>query len=99
MLVAASLTLLHPVLRADCRVPDLARFEGWFTAIAVPFTAIAAYGPVSLPAAVVLYRDGAGYDQTQPAAAISVLVGLGFVFAARHLLLLSAGRLRAGAVA
>lgn len=71
----------------------------WFTVMAAPFAAIAAYGPVSLPAAVVLYRDGAGYDQTQPAAAISVLVGLGFVFAARHLLLLSAGRIRAGAVA
>ncbi|WP_022975149.1 hypothetical protein [Nevskia ramosa] len=46
-----------------------------------------------------LYRDGAGYDQTQPAAAISVLVGLGFVFAGRHLLLLSAGRIRTVAVA
>lgn len=65
----------------------------WFAVIAAPFCAIAAYGPVSLPAAVALYRDGAGYDQTAPAAALSVLVGLAFIFGARHLLLLSAGKL------
>ena len=68
----------------------------WITVIAAPFSAIAVYGPVSLPAAVALYRDGAGYDQTAPAAAASVLVGLFVIFAARHLLGLSLGS-RAGA--
>lgn len=61
----------------------------WITVIAAPFSAIAVYGPVSLPAAVALYRDGAGYDQTVPAGAVSVLVGLFVIFAARHLLRLS----------
>lgn len=69
----------------------------WFAVLAAPFAAIAAYGPVSLPAAVALYRDGAGYDQTMPAAVLSVLVGLAFIFAARHLLLLSAGKLDSAA--
>lgn len=59
----------------------------WMTVLAAPFAAIAVYGPVSLPAAVALYRDGAGYGQTAPAAAISVMVGLVFVFSARQLLL------------
>tara|TARA_R110000850_G_scaffold154656_10_gene278441 strand:- start:51681 stop:52475 length:795 start_codon:yes stop_codon:yes gene_type:complete len=66
----------------------------WIAVLAAPFAAIAVYGPVSLPGAVALYRDGAGFDVTGPACLISVLVGLGFIAGARHLLLLSAGRLR-----
>lgn len=69
----------------------------WFTVLAAPFAAIAVYAPVSLPAATALYREGAGYDQTVPASGLSILVGLGMIFAARHLLLLSAGRLQSGA--
>ena len=65
--------------------------------VAAPFAAIAVYAPVSLPAATALYREGAGYDQTVLAAGLSILVGLGMIFAARHLLLLSAGRLQSGA--
>ncbi|WP_293372380.1 hypothetical protein [Nevskia sp.] len=66
----------------------------WTAVLAAPFAAIAVYGPVSLPGAVALYRDGAGFDVTGPACAASVLVGLAFIAGARHLLLLSAGRLR-----
>lgn len=66
----------------------------WTAVLAAPFAAIAVYAPVSLPGAVALYRDGAGIDVTGPACAVSVLVGLAFIAGARHLLLLSAGRLR-----
>ncbi|HEX5806341.1 MAG TPA: hypothetical protein VFY31_08415 [Macromonas sp.] len=81
--VATSYCLLH--LRGAWR---------WLAVVAAPFAAIAVYGPVSLPGAMALYRDGAGFDVTGPACAISVLVGLGFIAGARHLLLLSAGQLR-----
>lgn len=69
----------------------------WFTILAAPFAAIAVYGPISLPTAVALYRDGAGYDQTVPAGIASILLGLGLIFAARHLLLLCAHPARDGA--
>ena len=72
----------------------LAGAARWTAVLAAPFAAIAVYAPVSLPGAVALYRDGAGFDVTGPACAASVLVGLAFIAAARHLLLLSAGRLR-----
>lgn len=84
--VAASYCLDH--LRGAAR---------WLSILAAPFAAIAVYGPISLPTAVALYRDGAGYDQTVPAGIASILVGLGLIFAARHLLLLCAHRARDGA--
>jgi hypothetical protein len=81
--VACSYCLQH--LRGSAR---------WVSILAAPFAAIAVYAPVSLPGAAALYREGAGFDVTGPACAVSVLVGLAFIGAARHLLLLSAGRLR-----
>ncbi len=68
--------------------------QRWVTVLAAPFAAIAVYGPISLPAAVALHRQGAGFDITEPACIISALVGFAFLAGARHLLLLSAGRLR-----
>lgn len=79
--VAAQFCLEH--------LPGAAR---WLTVVAAPFSAIAVYAPISLPAAVALFRDGAGYGQTVPAAFASVVVGLGFVAVARRLLGLAAQR-------
>jgi len=58
----------------------------WLTVLAAPFTAIAVYAPISLPAAIALHADGAGLDQTAPAAALSAAIGLAVILAARPLL-------------
>lgn len=79
------------VATAYCR-DHLKGAHRWMAVLAGPFAAIAVYGPVSLPGAVALYRDGAGFDVTGPACAISVIVGLGFIAGIRHLLLLNARR-------
>lgn len=68
------------------------RDDRWLTIIAAPFAAIAVYAPVSLPTAIALYEHGAGYEKTIPAGILSVIIGLGFIAAARHLLLLSTKR-------
>lgn len=65
----------------------------WLTVLAAPFTAIAVYGPISLPAAIALYADGVGYDRTTPAAALSMVIGLAVIVAARPLLRASGRRL------
>lgn len=54
---------------------------------------VTCYCLLLLCGAMALYRDGAGFDVTGPACAISVLVGLGFIACARHLLL-SASQVR-----
>jgi hypothetical protein len=58
----------------------------YWAVLAAPFAAVATYAPTSLPAAIALYTDGAGYGQTAPAAALSGLIALGVILAARHLL-------------
>lgn len=58
----------------------------WAAVLVGPFTAIAVYAPVSLPAAIALFPDGVGYEQTTPAAAFSALIALGTIYSARHLL-------------
>lgn len=71
----------------------LDRLQGaarWLAVLAAPFAAIAVYAPVSLPAAIALFDDGVGYAGTAPAAALSALIGLGFIAAARRLLAASA---------
>jgi hypothetical protein len=58
----------------------------WSTVAAAPFSAIAVYGPISLPAAIALHTPGAGYAHTGPAAVMSAGIALVVILAVRHLL-------------